>query len=443
MSAIGSSVLERLATVHPRGFRDIDDERHIFTFVSGSAAKTVYTLDAAPFVHIDTIEATIDGTRRALADDEFDVRDTTGNGKPDAVAFVDPDAYPDDGTEFSVSYRVVPIIQRYVSVFDNDIESVGETLDAVIDSHQVNNASGNELDRIGNLFGALGERGGRSDEDYRIYLRSIVQSFSGRGTKPGIKFAIASGLLVDVDDVVITEKFATRSYNIVLDDWSSHRGSTIERLAELSDPSGVTFDGVRYVFDPDETTVDDTASATDASASAQDVGGFADSVDVPKNVVQEVSGFADSVDLSEKAVVQDTGAVADAPATTVTDAGQFRWASSKDPATNDTWSFMQWTELTELSETHTDRGTIDDAVRRDRNLIPATDHTGSTETVTVTANRTTVSDDSGGDDTVAVTANRTTVSDDSGGDDTVGATTTTVVWGADWNTMHWAGAAEH
>lgn len=105
-----------------------------------------------------------------------------------------------------------------------------------------------DLDRIGALFGELGRRRGRDDDEYVDYLKSIVGSFSGRGTVPGIKQAVASSLGTDTDDISVSEDFDANSYQIIFDDWPDHRTGTITTVAELADPSGIDHQLTEYNF---------------------------------------------------------------------------------------------------------------------------------------------------------------------------------------------------
>jgi len=141
------------------------------------------------------------------------------------------------------------IVRRYVDAHDAELEAFENDLIVVLSSKQLENASADELDRIGKLFGELGRRRGRNDVEYRNYLGSIVQSFGGRGTNPGIKFAIAGGINVDIGDIVIDENFDDLSDTLVLYDWTPHKTETLVEIFQLAKPSTVELSAIKYKVD--------------------------------------------------------------------------------------------------------------------------------------------------------------------------------------------------
>lgn len=161
------------------------------------------------------------------------------------------------------------VISRYVEAGTEEFEVVDERVDDVITAHQVDQASGRELDRIGAMFGQLGRRGGRTDDEYRSYLRSIVRSFNGRGSRSGLKFAIASAVRGDPEDIEIEEDFQNLEYTIVIEDVdASFLSATINELAELADPSGVDLDEAIIVTEGTEILI----IGGDSTIIAQSVG---------------------------------------------------------------------------------------------------------------------------------------------------------------------------
>jgi hypothetical protein len=117
------------------------------------------------------------------------------------------------------------------------LDDLDEDLQTVQRSLQIAHATGDELDRIGADFGVLGRRRGRDDAAYRQYLRSLVQAYNGRGTPPGLRTAIAAGVLADPEDISLIEDFEANRYEVVLETWESHKTETIHRLADVADPS--------------------------------------------------------------------------------------------------------------------------------------------------------------------------------------------------------------
>lgn len=128
---------------------------------------------------------------------------------------------------------------KYIRAHDEKFTAFDEDIIDVILSRQINNAKGTNLDRIGQIFGELGRRRGRSDTDYRNNLRSIVESFKGRGTKPGIKFALSGAVNTTPDEILIEEHFDTLENTVTITEWEAHNNDTIVTLFNLAKPSVV------------------------------------------------------------------------------------------------------------------------------------------------------------------------------------------------------------
>lgn len=132
-------------------------------------------------------------------------------------------------------------LQQWLAELQAEADDVDTALDAVLDSVQPGNAKDQALDELGRDFGVLGRRRGRPDDQYRSFLLGLVAAFDGRGTPPGLKTAIAAGVLATADDVSLIEDFDSQEYEVVLENeaWSSHRSGTVRELADLADPSVV------------------------------------------------------------------------------------------------------------------------------------------------------------------------------------------------------------
>lgn len=132
-------------------------------------------------------------------------------------------------------------LQQWLGELQAEADALDEDIDATVDSLQVVNATGLELDELGKDFGELGKRRGRPDDQYRAFLLGLVAAFDGRGTPPGVRLAIAVGILASVDDVSLIEDFETQEYEVVLENeaWAPHRSGTVRDLADLADPSVV------------------------------------------------------------------------------------------------------------------------------------------------------------------------------------------------------------
>lgn len=144
--------------------------------------------------------------------------------------------------------------QDLFSTYDRDIEQIQR-------SYRITDATGDDLDEIGERFGRIGVRRGRGDEEYRQLLMSIDSAFSGRGTPRGVRFAVGAGVRADPDEeVTITEHFDDLAYSLAIQNWTGHRVSTIHELADLADPSGVN---LRKPVAYDSQPIDVGSNATD------------------------------------------------------------------------------------------------------------------------------------------------------------------------------------
>ncbi|MDY6780069.1 MAG: hypothetical protein SV760_05925, partial [Halobacteria archaeon] len=101
----------------------------------------------------------------------------------------------------------------------------------------------------------------------------------GRGTPPGLRRAIAAGLLVDDDDVELIEDFGANKYEVRLLDWTSYKSGTVRTLADLADPLAIErVDPVHHIletaavsYDVGETNVA-SMTTSETAAVSYDVG---------------------------------------------------------------------------------------------------------------------------------------------------------------------------
>jgi len=147
----------------------------------------------------------------------------------------------DDSTDFA----------EWLDAHQDEVDRLDADLETVKRSLQIAYATGDELDRIGADFGVLGRRRGRNDSPYRQYLQSLVQAYRGRGTPPGVRKAIAAGVLVDETDISLIEDFTANRYEVELYDWQAHQTGTVRDLANIADPSVIQRrDPLHYHADP-------------------------------------------------------------------------------------------------------------------------------------------------------------------------------------------------
>ena len=140
------------------------------------------------------------------------------------------------------------VFRRYVKAHEDRFDTERTNLDDVLASSSVDHATGEELNQIGRKYGLLGARRGRSDADYRVYLKSLPQAFSGRGTVKDIRFAVAAGIGLDEEDIDIAEDFQNLEYELTIRNWTDpHSTEQVHELADLADASVVTrVDPLRY-----------------------------------------------------------------------------------------------------------------------------------------------------------------------------------------------------
>jgi hypothetical protein len=240
-----NDILAELPSPTPNGPISISEQRTFRVYESESGSdvpQTVYVLNKAPFIKIDTVRVISDGTPVTLEQGtEYEVRDTTDAEGDDSIAFIDSSSHPDPGSEFTVEYVARPNIQEFTGAYDDDIGTLRDRASDIIDARQPANASGDELDLLGGYFDLVGNRDGLNDSDYRALLQAIVVALSANGTKPGLKRAVAVVVGVDTDDVKITEDFAQAGYTVDITGERSQSVSTkvLTKLINRADPSGV------------------------------------------------------------------------------------------------------------------------------------------------------------------------------------------------------------
>lgn len=237
----------------------------------GSAADTVsvdFFYDAETDDHYRITASAVD--------DEFTI--AKENGRKNSTDQADIQSYIGDWLRVEVDVEPVgPIDARIFSpnnvllsdvrisdteYIDGGIRLAGTTTNAsssvYIDTIDITRRDSADLDRIGALFGELGRRRGRADDEYATFLRSVVQSFSGRGTVSGIRFAVASGLGTEPEQIEIIEDFENNSYEIAIEQpFPPHELITLTELGELADPSGINFARVKYDIVTEEITAQD------------------------------------------------------------------------------------------------------------------------------------------------------------------------------------------
>lgn len=173
--------------------------------------------------------------------------------------------------------RVTPreddsIIKRYLEAHDAEFDNLSVKRGDVLNAKQIDNATEDELNRLGELFGQIGKRQGREDTTYRSFLKSVVASFNGRGSVDGLKFAVSSAIGADKENVRIIEDFENLEYTIEIVDLDTEFiTSAVNDLAELADPSVVQLNEAIIVVEGEEIVIVETpVTVTDEGAGLGD-----------------------------------------------------------------------------------------------------------------------------------------------------------------------------
>jgi hypothetical protein len=179
---------------------------------------------------------------------------------------------PDDGDTFIVDQEFRSVISRYLASHDDEFNRYSADLEEITEIRQLKFAKGEELDRIGELFGRLGQRSDRTDSDYRSYLASVVRSFNGRGSRAGLKFAVAASVGTTADNIEIIENQNELEYTLRISNVdTAFIAQSINELADLADPSGVLLDDAIIILEGNTITVE--GSSTSAVNETTGLGG--------------------------------------------------------------------------------------------------------------------------------------------------------------------------
>jgi len=248
-----------LPNFFPQQNLSVEREPHrfeVFSTDSEPEPQLEYRLDKAPIDEITRVTGIYQASTIEFTKGE-DYELSNDNEK---IVWNDTNRTPVAGTTFYVTYVSDSILKRYLQASNDEIAVTQEAVVDSINRKFINTATGDDLDRIGALFGdVIGARRARDDADYRAYLKSVVQSFISRGTVSGIKLAISAATNVPIEDITIREDFENNQYEVVVIPQTPVTGTTIEEIAEISDPSGVEQVVTRFTPEADTVGVDDAA----------------------------------------------------------------------------------------------------------------------------------------------------------------------------------------
>jgi len=378
----------------------VEQEQHLFNVFQqdySTEPQIRYQLNKAPVDEIIRVTGTYEGSTIEFTKGE-DYTLSTDNTE---IVWDESNRIPAAGTTFFVTYESDSILKRYLLAANDENEVTQEAIVESINSKFIETASGDDLDRIGAIFGEIvGARRGRTDGDYRAYLQSVVQSFVSRGTVPGLKLAISAATGVPTEDITIEENFENNEYQISVIPQTPVTGTTIEEIAEIADPSGVKQIRTRFTPQPDEIKINDIVSLTEGFQSSdsvlsadtvssnrrntQDYLGSDESIEISPNKFApqpDVLFGSDSVSIDDNRIDsgvdeigtndistsrrRDSGIDKSSSEDTIdvdTEKPQSRYWQSSSPSEKTNWSFFEWTKLEEVDRTLSDTAGSSDAV---------------------------------------------------------------------------------
>jgi len=274
----------------------VEDEEHRYNVYQedhSTNSQDRYTLSKAPVKSIEKVTVTPD-----TDEVEFEKGTDYKLGKnSNDIVWIDGNR-PDVGENFFVTYRSDSVLGRYIEQGEKELATVEDELEEIKDGKFVDTATGRQLDRIGRLFGDLGQRRGRNDQEYRIFLKSVTQSFVSRGTKNDIKTALSAATDVPISDISINENFTDNEYEVQILAATPVSGGLIEDVSDIADPSGVSLEITRFRIFPDETTIDDSVSFTEGT-SIIDTSLSSDSTGIFRRQFADISVSQDSNSIND------------------------------------------------------------------------------------------------------------------------------------------------
>lgn len=439
----------------------VDGEEHIYQVYQGNQGplpEDEYTLNKAPITEIRSV-------RGVNNESEYEFEqgvDYKLSQDSERIVWINGDR-PDPGTVFYVTYRSDSIIGRYGETADEELDVIKHTLEEAIKSKFISTAEGVELDRIGSLFGpVIGKRRGRDDEQYRIYLESVVQSFISRGTVTGIKLAISAGTDIPVEDITIDEDFENNEYEVIVIPNTPVDVALLETISDIADPSGIKQILTRFpIFE--DTGITDSTSISEGIQFSEDMTvadsvanfGFGNegaifegvamdetvAIDPNKNAFTDTM-FGDdafAIDPRTTETFEDVDATDTIENVEPVNKNAHRWENTSDPDVETRWTFFEWTEILDFDRAAADTAFFDDAVTIPAKAAITTDTSGSVDSVTIRFNVASTTDTTFTDDAVTIPPKDATTADTGGSDDTVtNVSQTLVAWDTnDWNSLKW------
>lgn len=277
------AIADEIPDIFPLGQIVVENETHSYNTNEDEDGNllevTEYDLDKGPAKRVEEVIGIVDSDVVVFEKG----KDYEVSADKERIVFLDGGRRPDVGSDFQVTYRADSVISRYLSAHDEEYRDLEAEIAKLEERRLLDNATGDQLDRIGELFGALGQRFGRDDQEYRFFLKSVLQSFVSRGTRDDIKTAISAATDVPKEDIIIRENFEKNEYGVDILAATPVTGSVIEEVTEIADPSGVKLARTRFRLPPDEIGVTDSTSNRSGENIVSDEAGVTDGVSIPSS----------------------------------------------------------------------------------------------------------------------------------------------------------------
>lgn len=436
----------------------------------GIVEETEYTLNKAPVTSITEVTGISDGKSVSFEESvDYKLSDDLSS----IVWLENSDSTrPDAGTLFTVSYRSESILNRYITAGEQELELVENSMSLTRQKKVIDSATGAELDRIGDLFGVLGDRGDRDDIEYRTFLKSIVKSFISRGTIDDIITALSAATDVPPEDITINEDFINNEYEVEILAQTAVRGSVIEDVTEIADPSGVDLSTTRFIIPKDEVKTEDKFNFRFANKISDEISvsddkninnnliilsdgsSYSDTVistrrfsidninsdeivTVNKNLLLQKDDFV-SVDtvLSPRRDTNDVVVSDESFSINDKNVNTHRWEENREDNFNTEWNFFSWTELRDITETVSETIVSDDEL----DIVfgeSVSDEVINNDTISVSPSKSVIDEEVLFADDAFINSSES-IQTTSLISDSLSSSERTVSWGENWGDMFWS-----
>jgi hypothetical protein len=235
---LSGSIVDRLPGPVPKSTIQ-ETERQEVEQADDGGVPARYTVSKTPFEALVEVTAVVDGVEQTFTDSgPIRARSISSTGL-DTVEFQNG-TRPDVGTTLEIRYNTEPNVVSYLSQHNAELDSVSDDLEQVFANKSVESAESQALDLLGDQYGPFGDRRGRTDTEYRAYLRSLIPAFSARGTRDDIKLAVSAATGVPESEISIIEDTTAVGIEVAItSDTVVEASSQLSEVINLALPSGV------------------------------------------------------------------------------------------------------------------------------------------------------------------------------------------------------------